>query len=94
MIIPNILVIPPAILALIVHLWTYYDKDPVNRLTDVSMLLTIASFGVFVANMVLVIQDYDRRIPSMVLCAVAFGLLIVAIRMRRRQPYGMATKRR
>jgi O-antigen/teichoic acid export membrane protein len=86
MIVPTFLIIPPAILALIIYMWMYYEKDPENRITDARMMLAIASCAVVFAYMVVLIQGYDRTVPSMVCCALAVVLLIWSIRMRRKQP--------
>jgi hypothetical protein len=86
MIIPTVLIIPPAILALIIYMWMYYQKDPENRLSDWRMILAIASFAVIFAYEFVLVQGYDRTVPSMVCCALAVALLIWSIRMRRKQP--------
>jgi hypothetical protein len=94
MIVPTFLIIPPAIIAFIIYLWMYYELDPAKRLTDLRMLLAIASFLVILAYMVVIVQRYDQAIPSIVCCAAAFGLLICSILMRRNQPIGMIYNRR
>jgi membrane associated rhomboid family serine protease len=94
MIIPTVLIVPPAILAFIIYMWMYYEKDPENRLTDLRMLLAIACFGIIVGYLTVIVQGYDRTVPSMVCCAAAFGFLIWSIRMRRRQPHTSPMGRR
>jgi uncharacterized membrane protein len=94
MIISTFLILPPAIVAFIIYLWMYYELDPEKRLTDLRMLLAIACVVVIMTHMVVIVQQYDRAIPSMISCAAAFGLLICAIVMRRRQPFGMIYNRR
>jgi peptidoglycan/LPS O-acetylase OafA/YrhL len=94
MIIPTFLILPPAIFGFILYLWMYYELDPEKRLTDLRMLLALACMAVIIGYMVVIVQQYDRTIPSMVCCAAALGLLICAILMRRRQPLGMIYNRR
>jgi tryptophan-rich sensory protein len=94
MIIPTFLIIPPAIAALIVYLWMYYEKDPEKRLTDLRMVLAIACFVVMFVYMVVIVQGYDREVPSMVCCAAAVILLVVSIHMRRKQPHTSPMRQR
>ncbi len=93
MIIPTFLIIPPAILAFIIYLWMYYEKDPENRLSDLRMVLAIACFGVIAVYMIVLVQRYDRTVPSMVCFVAALGLLVWSIRMRRRQPHTSPMRR-
>jgi hypothetical protein len=79
MIIPTILIIPPAILALLLFMLVYYQRDPPNRITDRRFLLALACFAVIAGQMVVIVQHYDGTIPSVVLFVAAMGLLIVAL---------------
>jgi hypothetical protein len=94
MIIPTVLILLPAIAALIVFMWLYYELDPVKRVTDLRMLLAFICFLVMAGYMFVIIQGYDRTVPSMVFCVLAMALLIVSVHMRRRQPFLNPRKRR
>jgi len=85
MIVPTFLIIPTAIVALVLYLWLYYERNPVNRVTDLRFLLALGCFGVIIAQLVVMVQRYDPKVPSLVLFLAALGLLIGAIMMRRRR---------
>jgi hypothetical protein len=86
MIIPTYLIIPPAIVAMSMYLWRYYQVNPANRVTDPRFMLGCACFAMVVAQMVVIIQDYDRTIPSLVIFVGVLGLLAGAIWMYVRKP--------
>ncbi len=74
-------------LALMIFMWMYYERDPEQRLTDARMMLAMACFVLIAAYMVVIVQGYDRTVPSIVCCAIAVALLIGSIGMRWKQPY-------
>ncbi len=76
MIVPTYLIIPPAFAALNVYMFLYWKHDPDNRITDRRFVLGMASVAVILIQMISLIQRYQGEILSMLLCAVAFGLLI------------------
>ncbi len=93
MIIPTYLIVPPAIVALIVYLFLYYQHNPDNRVTDLRFLLAIACFVVVSAQMIVIIQGYEQTVISIVLCLAALGLLGVAIWMAFDRPTVVSGKR-
>ena len=84
--IPTYFVVPPAIVALLLYMWLYYERDPVNRVTDVRFLLGVGCFFVVVAQMFVVIRRYDQRISSMALFVLALALLACAVWMVLTRP--------
>jgi chromate transport protein ChrA len=86
MIIPTYLIIPPAIVAMAMYLWRYYQYNPANRVMDLRFVLGSACFAMVVAQMVVIIQDYDRTIPCLVIFMCVLFLLAGAIWMFLHKP--------
>jgi hypothetical protein len=80
-IIPTVLIVPTAILAMVVYMGLYYKVDPDNRVTDARFLLAMACVAVIFGQMVVVVQGYDQRVSSLVFFTAAIVLLIGAIWM-------------
>jgi hypothetical protein len=79
--IPTVLIIPPAILAMVVYMGLYYKRDPDNRVTDARFLLAMVCVAVIFGQMFVVIQGYDQRYSSLVFFTAVLGLLIGAVWM-------------
>jgi membrane associated rhomboid family serine protease len=80
-IIPTYLIIPTAIAAMILYMGLYYQRDPVNRVTDPCFLLGLLCVAVMIGQMVVIIQGYVGTVPSVGLFAAALALLIGAVWM-------------
>jgi hypothetical protein len=82
MVISRFLIIPPAIVALVLFLWTYYRSNSM-RLLEPHFALAILCCLVVIAPMAVEVMHVDPAWPSYFLCAAAFALLGLAIVLRR-----------
>jgi ABC-type phosphate transport system permease subunit len=89
MVIPTWLILTPAMIALGVYMWLYYERDPPNRVLELRFLCALGCFAVVAGYMFVMIQSYRLAVPSMVFGAAALALLVnagVLVVLRRATP--------